>query len=201
MADPISQQTLSPMKDLNKKGQQFYRQWEERRKNKWLWVFINGSVYWGLPIAIVTVFSRSNFHIENMKLSELAISVIIFGIGGMGYGLSQFKRIDNMYLALNDDDEIEKGIQTLKAGGIWNYENLKISKKDDEMLIIQNELFWFEEKEISTENINECLNLIRSDFSRLQKNKEFKDYFGTRKAMIQLFDNTGSNTPLVEKVI
>jgi len=76
---------------------------------------------------------------------------------------------------LNDDDEIEKGIQTLKAGGIWNYENLKISKKDDEMLLIQNELFWFEEKEISHENINECFNLVCIDFRRLQKNKDFKE--------------------------
>lgn len=197
----MPRQTQSLMKDLNKKGQQFYRKWEERRKNKWLFVFINGTIYWGLPLAISTVIFRNNFHLENMKFSELLISVIIFGLGGMGYGLSQFKRIDNIYLALNDDDEIEKGIQTLKAGDIWNYENLKISRKDDEMLLIQNELFWFEEKEISPENINECFNLVCIDFKRLQKNKDFKKYSETRKAMIQLYDNTGSNIPLLEKII
>ena len=189
------------MKDLNKKGQQFYRQWEERRKNKWLYIFIHGSVYWGLPIAIATVFSRSNFHLENIKISELLISVIIFGLGGMGYGLSQFKRIDNIYLALNDNDEIEKGIQTLKAGGIWNYENLKISGKDAEMLLIQNELFWFEEKEISPENIHECFNQVCADFRRLQKNNDFKEYAGTLKVKIQIFDNTGNDIPLLEKII
>ena len=189
------------MKELNKREQNFYTKWEKRRKNKWLYVFINGSIYWGLPIAIATVFFRSNFHIENMKFTELLISVIIYGIGGLGYGLSQYKRIDNIYLELNDDDEILKGVKILKAGETWKYENLKIFEKEDEMLIVQNELFWFEGKAHSSDHINECLNQVSEDFRRLQKNKDFKEYATTRKVKIQIYDNKGSNIPLHEEII
>lgn len=189
------------MKEIDKKGEKFYKKWEERRKNKWLWVFVHGSVYWGLPIAIMLFFMNSYFDKGNMQLLKLLIPVIAFGIGGLLHGLRQFKRIDEIYLDLNDDDEIVKGIQTLKAGDIWHYGNLIISKEEDESLIIQNELFWFEDKELSPEKINECLNLVSDDFRWLQKNKDFAEFTRRRKITIQLFDNSGSNIPIHEKII
>ena len=189
------------MKEMNKREQNFYTKWEKRRKNKWLYIFVNGVIYWALPLAIATVYFRSNFQIKNMELSELIIVVITYGIGGLGFGLRQFKLTDNIYLELNDDDEILKGVQILKAGEIWKYENLKIFEKEDEMLIIQNELFWFEEKAITSDHINECLNQVREDFRRLQKDKDFKEYSKTRKVKIQIYDNKGSNIPLHEKII
>jgi len=189
------------MKELNKREEKFYIKWEERRKNKWLFAFVHGSIYWGLPFAIVPFFISSIFDLENIQLSKLLISVIVFGIGGLWHGLRQFKQIDEVYLELNDDDEIAKGIQTLKAGDIWNYENLIMSKEEDETLIIQNELFWFEDKELSSEMINECLNLVSGDFRWLQKNKDFAAYTKNRKVTVQLFDNSGSNIPLLEKII
>jgi len=189
------------MKELNKREQNFYTKWEKRRKNKWLYIFVNGVIYWALPLAIVSVYLRSNFQIKNMELSELFIVVIIYGIGGLGFGLRQFKQTDNIYLELNDDDEILKGVQTLKAGEIWKYENLKIFEKEDDMLIVQNKLFWFEGKEHSSDHINECLNQVSEDFRRLQKNKDFKEYSKTRKVKIQIYDNKGSNIPLLEENI
>lgn len=91
--------------------------------------------------------------------------------------------------------------QILKTGEIWEYENLKIFEKEDEMLIVQNELFWFEGKEHSSDHIDECLNQVSEDFRRLQKNKDFKEYASTRKVKIQIYDNKGSNIPLHEKII
>ena len=189
------------MKELNKREEKFYSQWEKHRKNKWLFAFKYGSVYWGLPMGVLFFLFHSKFDIEKMQLSDLLINMIGLGIGGILIGLNQFKQIDNVYLELNDDDEIVKGIQTLKAGENWNYENLKINKKDDETLIIQNDLFWFDEKELSPEKINECLNLVSGDFRRLQKNKDFAEYTKNRKVTIQIFDNSGSNIPLHEKII
>lgn len=189
------------MRELNKREEKFYRQWEKRRKNKWLYAFVHGSIYWGLPTAIVSFILGSNFDIENMQLPKLLLAVIVFGIGGLWHGLRQFKRIDEVYLELNDDDEIAKGIQTLKAGEIWKYENLIISKEEDETLIVQNELFWFDEKELSPEKINECFKFVSGDFRLLQKNKDFAEFTRRRKITIQLFDNSGSNIPIHEKII
>jgi hypothetical protein len=189
------------MKELNQKGEQFYSQWEERRKKKWLFVFLHGSVYWGLPFAVAMFLWDSKLKIENMHLSDLFSSAIVFGIGGLWYGLGLFKRIDNIYLTLNDDDDVVKGIKTLKAGEIWNYENLIIHMENDKTLIVQNELFWFEENELPSEKLNECFNLVLGDFQRLQKNKDFDDFTKNKRVKIQIFDNSGSNIPLFEKII
>lgn len=189
------------MKELNKRGEQFYSQWEARRKKKWLFIFLHGTVYWGLPFAIAMFLWDSKLRIENMHLSDLFSSIIVFGIGGLWYGLNLFKRIDDIYLTLNDDDDVVNGIKTLNTGGIWNYENLIFHKENDETLILQNELFWFEENELSSEKLNECFNIVVGDFQRLQKNKEFAAFTRNKKVKIRIFDNSGSNIPLFEKII
>jgi hypothetical protein len=189
------------MKELNKRGEQFYRQWEERRKKKWLFILLHGTVYWGFPVAIAMFLWDSKLRIENMHLSNLLSSVIVFGIGGLWYGLGQFKRIDNIFLTLNDDDDIVKGIKILNVGGIWNYENLILHKENDLTLIVQNELFWFEENELSSEKLNECFNFVFGDFQRIKKNREFADFTRNKKVKIQIVDNSGSKIPLLEKTI
>jgi len=189
------------MKELNKKGETFYRLWEKKREKKWLYVFVHGSVYWGLPVAIGTFLLSSHFEIENMSVSKLLISIIVFMIGGIGFGFSQFKRIDNIYLGLNDDNEIKKGIQTIETSGNWNYENLIISKENNETLNIQNQLFWFEEKDITSKKIEECFNLVNEDFQRLKKNKDFEHFLLNHKVTIQIVDNFDGKTPLLEKLL
>jgi hypothetical protein len=187
------------MKELNKKGEAFYRLWEKKREKKWLYVFVHGSVYWGLPVAIGTFLLSSHFEIENMSISKLLFSIILFMIGGIGFGLSQFKRIDNIYLGLNDDNEIKNGIQTIENGGNWNYENLIIRIENDDTLNIQNQLFWFEEKDVTSNKIVECFNLVEEDFQRLKKNRYFEQFLSNRKVTIQIMDNSDRKTPLMEK--
>ena len=189
------------MKELTKKGENFYRFWEKQREKKLRYVFVRGSIYWGLPMAIVGFLISSRFAIENMSISKLSISVIVFMIGGIGYGLSQFKRMDRIYLSLNDDDEIKRGIQAIEAGKVWNYENLMINKGIDETLTIQNQLFWLEEKEITSEKIDECLNLVYEDFQRLKKNKDFDQFSSNHKVRILILDNSDKKTILKEKLM
>ena len=189
------------MKELSKKGEKFYNRWETLRKRKWFYVFLHGTVCWGLPIALILFLLNSQFQVENMKLSKLLTYAIVFGIGGIFNGLREFKQIDKIYLSLNDDDEIVKGIQIIKNGNIWNYDNLKLHNGNDEALIIQNELFWFDERVPSSDKLNDCFISVYGDFQRLQKNKDFGEYSKNRKVKIQIFDNSESNVPLLEKVI
>ena len=189
------------MKETNNKGENFYKHWEKQREKKWLYVFLHGSIYWGLPVAISTFILSSHFEIENMSISKLIISSVLFMIGGLWFGLSQFIRIDNIYIGLNDEDEIRKGIQTLESGDNWNYENLKISKAHDETLNIQNQLIWFEEKDLTAEKIDECFKLVLGDFLRLKKNKEFEHFIKSRKVRFQIIDNSEKENLLLEKLI
>jgi len=186
------------MKELNKKGEKFYNQWAERRNKKWRYVFVQGIVYFGLPVAIISFLINCKFNIENMHLSEFLRSLFVFGIGGILFGLRQFKRTDNLFLSLNDEDEIVKGVKALKAGDAWSYENLKIHRENDESIIVQNDLFWFEEKGLTHEKLNECYNLIHEDIVRLKKSKDFDEYLKYKDLKIRILGNSGSNVPLFE---
>lgn len=44
-----------------------------------------------------------------------------------------------------------KGIQELQSGLIWNYKNFKISLEENGVIIVQNELFWYEKVNLSAE--------------------------------------------------
>jgi hypothetical protein len=189
------------MKEIGKKEEKFYSEWEEYRKKKWRYIIVHGSVYWGFTVAIVSFLLNSHLELENMQISKLIALIIVFGIGGIGFGLWQFKRIDSIYLGLNDNDKIVKGIQELQSGLIWNYENLKISKDKNGMIIVQNELFWYAKANLSAEILNECFNLIIDDFQRLQKNSNFNKFAKNRNVMIQMFDNSGNEMPLIEEIL
>lgn len=187
------------MKEVGKKGELFYSKWEVQRRKKWQYVFRYGVVYWGLTVAIVSFLLNSHFKIENMQIPRLISSIIAFGIGGIGFGLWQFKRMDSIYLGLNDTDKIKTGIKDIETGQTWNYENLKVSQDNEGRLVIQNELFWYEKANLSTTELNECFNLVMDDFRRLQKNPDFEEFSKSKEITIQIFDNSENEIPLIEK--
>jgi hypothetical protein len=189
------------MKDTGLKSEQFLHRWEERRKKKWLYIFLHGSVYQGLPLAIILFLILSEFKIENMQVSTLLVCIFVFVFGGLWTGLRHFNQVDSMYLRLINNDDVVKGVETLKAGETWNYENLVIQNEDGDNLVVRNELFWFEGDEISAAKLNECYNIVLGDFQRLQKDKDFKNYTAGKKVTIRVFDNSGSNVPLVERTL
>jgi len=100
------------MKDLNKKEEQFYLQWQEQRKKKWLFVFLYGSIYFGLSIAVLRFIIKTIFDVQPMYLQEFLFSIIFFGIGGIPMGLFYFRQREKFYLSLKDNNEIEKGIHS-----------------------------------------------------------------------------------------
>ena len=190
------------MKNVSKKKKIFYNQWEEQRKKKWQYIFLHGSVYWLSSTAFVSLLLIINSNLKDIPISMLIPSIIILGIAGISLGLLDFNRIDSIYLELkNENDEIMKGIQKIKSGLIWNYKNLKISLDKNKMIIVQNELFWYEKENLSSEVLNESFNLIMDDFRKLQKKSDFSEFAKNKKVKIQVFDNSANKTPLIEKVI
>ncbi|WP_289054241.1 hypothetical protein [Carboxylicivirga marina] len=189
------------MKELSKKQEEFYSKWEERRKKKWLYAFLHGSVYWGIPIAIISFLLNSDFQIENMQISRLIISLLLFGIAGLTIGLREFKAVDSVYKELDDSDLITEGLQKLQQGQTWNYENLKIYQGKGNTLTVRNDLLWNEKEINTTEGTNEFLEQIMSDFRRLQKNSKFNAFAKSKTVKIQLHGNESDENLLLEKII
>ena len=189
------------MKEMNKKQEMFYDNWLKHRNKKWKYVFIHGSIYWGIPTCILSYLINNHFNIININWLSLIINLIVFMIAGIGFGLWSYNQIDNAISGFNNDAMIEKGIIILKTGESWDFENLTITKENDEKLIVKNNMYWFDDKQKSSEHNNECFNMIKDDFNRLKKNKEFKDFSTNMKVKFQIYDNSENNTPLIEEII
>ena len=185
------------MKELSAKQEAFYLKWEQQRKKKWLYVFVHGIIYYGIPFGILYYFLLNRFNTENMDLYNFFTTLTIFGFGGILPGLRQYNNHEKAFLSLNDDGQIFDGIKMLETGSAWNYENLIIKKQDNYTLVIKNELFWFEDDAL-TNNLNDCLNVVRKDVDRLKTNKDFNIYSSQYNVKIQLFNNSDKEKPLIE---
>ena len=51
-------------------------------------------------------------------------------------------------------------------------------------------------KKPSSDNINECYNMVYEDFKRLKKNTDFDSYIRNKKVKIMIVDNSESSNPL-----
>jgi len=189
------------MKELSVKGERFVTRWKKQRTKKWQYAFIHGSIYWGLPVVITLFLIDSQFQVENIQLTKLLTWVPLYVIGGFFFGLYQFRKIDGIYLSVCDDDDIHNGIIVIESGNTWNYENLQINKINDKTLVVKNKLFWFEDSDVSTDKLNECFNMVMSDFQRLKKNLLFKDYSDNYEVRLQVFDNSDKDIPLTDRII
>ena len=188
------------MEELTTREERFYKKWEQKRKNKWLYVFLHGTVYWGLFMAIFMFLWQSDFKIENMHFFRLFIGIIIFGIGGIPVGLMQFNQFDKKYLN-KDNADIITGIKKLKAGKVWKYENLIITNLENETLVVRNKLFWFDKSVDLKEKLNECYDSIFSDYMRINKVAEFEKFSAKFKVRIQVFEVLDNETPLIDRLI
>lgn len=94
------------MKELNEKQLKFYANWKERRNKKFQYIFLHGTVYWGIPTGIFLFLFENHFSTENMNLTRFLITMTIFSIGGLFFGLIQYTGIDKRFLKLNRDNKI-----------------------------------------------------------------------------------------------
>ena len=186
------------MKELSIKNEHFMGKWKVCRSRKFFYGFLHGTVYRGLPVGIFLFFVDSHFKTENMHLSGFIISLTFCGIVGLFFGLNLFERNDKKYRNLLEDEKILKGIKLLETDKTWNFENLVIHEQDDETLVVKNKLFWLDESDALSKNLDACLNLVMKDFERLKENADFDVFSGNYKVRVQVYNNSEKETPLIE---
>jgi len=189
------------MKDLDRRQQKFYNKWMKKREKKWLYVFFNGTILWGVPMAIILYLSHNNFEFETIDTFGLAINFIAFGIAGAIFGLKQFNNQEKKFQELDSNKDILKGIKILEEGNVWVYENLKMQLKSDDTLEIQNFLCQFLDEEKDFENIQYCEKSILLDYERLERNIVFFAFIDAKFVKLQIFSNANNSTPIIEKII
>lgn len=186
------------MKEINEKEEKFYSKWKEKRNKKFQFMFLHGTVYWGIPTGILFFLSESHFTIENMNLARCMITLTIFGIGGLFFGLIMFKGNDNRYLAINEDDKILYEIRILTSGKVWNYENIVFYMEDNETLLAKNNLLWLNESNASYDNFVDYFNIVLKDLEQLKKNTYFELFTRVTKVKVQIYSNSYNEIPLIE---
>lgn len=177
----------------------FYSTWKEKRKKKWRYVFLHGSVYLGLPLGILMFLLKSNFTLERMHYPDFIEKIVISVITGFVIVLLDFNHRDKIYL--NDNLDIINGIKTLKAGKVWKNGNLIITNVNNETLIVRNKLFWFDKKDELNEKLNECFNAVVEDYHQIKRDKRFEKFSKGYKVRIQIFEVLDNETPIIDREI
>jgi len=93
------------MKELNERQARFVKKWEKKRKNKWKFIFLNGSLAWGLPVAVIGYLWQIGFHFSAFKWAQFTIMVLFFLIAGLGFGYWLFWRTDKLYKQYTDTED------------------------------------------------------------------------------------------------
>lgn len=189
------------MENKTDRSERFISKWEKRRKQKYLYAFVHGSLYWGLSTAVLSFLLIYSFNFQSMVLWRFVIYAIIFLIVGFGFGYFQFKRNESVYLDLTDGSMIRKGILDLKSGLPWTYENISISLDPNNTLNLGNILFWQKDGDNPALNTDDCIQYIMEDYQKLQKNKDFRDFSSDKSLKVRVFDNSSNGKPIAEKII
>ena len=91
------------MKDKGDSEERFLSDWEDKRKRKWFYVFLHGSIYFGLTVALISALVKSKFAIAEVEWTRFLFSVPFYLIGGIPFGLWKFKRQEAIYLSIKQD--------------------------------------------------------------------------------------------------
>lgn len=188
--------------DKNKdRSEKFIATWEKHRKQKWMYAFVHGSLYWGLSTAVVSFLFMNNFDFQSMVLWRFVVYAIMFIIVGFGFGYFLFKSNESAFLDLTDGSMIRKGIQDLKSGLPWTYENINVSLGHNNMLNLSNILFWQNDTDNHSLNPDDCIQYIMEDYQKLLKNKYFRDFSSNKTLTVRVFDNSSGEKPIAERII
>jgi hypothetical protein len=189
------------VQELNPRESRFIQKWTVQRKHKLKFLLIYGCIYWGLPFGLMTIIGQFGFHFEHFSLPALMVITALFIVAGLFYGNSMYKRHEEIYnVYLVDDEVIRQGVITIGKENQWEYENLTIIREEDDSFLVWNNLFWFGGEHPTTDEINECMRILKGDLNRLKENKAFAAFTENKKIKIQLFDNQDKRHPLAEQI-
>ena len=190
------------MPELSPTQTRFFKKWSMKRKNKLRYIFIHGSVLWGLPVALTFILTEKILKEENLTILNVLITVCFFMAGGLLSGNRLYKQCEKNYgRLLEEDHKISDGVRILESEKSWHHENLIFSISDDQIVVVRNDLFWLSEDQLSVNRTNECFQVLMDDFSRLRENKALGSYLEKRKIKLQLFNNEDKIHPIAEKYI
>lgn len=68
------------------KEKQFEKWTKLRQKGKWNYILMNGLLAWGVPMFVVMTFVVNKPESGHMPISMIAIHVLIWVLGGLGFG-------------------------------------------------------------------------------------------------------------------
>lgn len=93
---------------------------------------------------------------------------------------------------------INKGVHLLKVGSIWGFDNLIISNHPDksDQIIVRNDLLWIEKH--NTQNTDDLLNCLISDFEIICKNRKFKAYLENKSVLFNLYSSDLKDEQLLQ---
>ena len=90
------------MRPASKREKIYFQNWEEKKKNKFRFCLIRGTLYWGIPTGLTISLVTPLLNSEPYRIVEIALSTIIFGITGLGYGYWELKFKDKRYRQIID---------------------------------------------------------------------------------------------------
>jgi hypothetical protein len=190
------------MQNLIHKQTDFYQSWGVQRKYKWRYIFLHGSVLWGISVALAIILGEKIFSSESRTLYSAVIMISFFMVGGLFVGNKQFKQKEMIYDGLvANDNEIGKGATILENEKNWSHENLIFTLTDHQTVIVRNKLFWLSNNQPTPGEADDCLFTMLEDVTRLRKNKILGSFLESKKIILQLFNNEDSVNPIAEKCI
>ena len=177
------------MKELSPQQNRFYKSWTIQRRNKWGYVLYHGSVHWA-AIGLIIALADESFNFGNIKPVNFILKILFFATIGI-FSAYRYFRINEkafqFYLA--QDEEINKGVATLKNEKLWVYDNLTLSCEEESRMIVRNNLYWLKEEQPTEKQISACLQTLRDDITRLRWNKKFDAFAENNKIEFELYNN------------
>ena len=85
------------MKAPSEKELRYYRKYRDNPKSKTWHMVVQGSLAWGLPVALSIQFFEYLTRDEAFFSTDLLLRIVIFMIGGLGFGYFMWRGRENRY--------------------------------------------------------------------------------------------------------
>ena len=189
------------MQELSPKQSLFYKKWSDQRKNRLSYILYRGPLRW-IAIGFLVLLVESGFSSANFSLQNFLLKILFFAVLGIIASYHHFKINEKTFQSyLDHDDKISLGIAQLEKNKEWEYENLQFRLGDEQILTIQNKLFWLDNEMPDPNQLEECMSTLQDDLLRLRENQKFATFIRYRQIHLQLFNNSDKTHPLKEKLL
>lgn len=189
------------MKELTPKQSRFYKRWSVQRKNRLGYILYRGPLHW-VSIGFLIVLVESGFSSAGFSPINFMLKILFFAVLGIVASYNNFKINEKTFQSyLDQDDKISLGIARLEKEKQWEYENLRFQLGAENILTIQNKLFWLGNETPDPNQLEECMRSLRDDLQRLRENQRFATFTNNKQIRLLLFNNSDKIHPLKEELL